>query len=145
MALTGDKVTAMQTFSDVQVASGTTISATKTSTLTGGTACGVSFIGPASGVVVIFNVCDVANSGANFSMVTVRVRTGLTIGSGADVVADSDDEALYRVGAGPERQMVAMVVTGLTPGAAYNAQQRFQSGAGTATFFRKVLIVSPQV
>lgn len=145
MSFTGDKLVAMQTVSDVQNTSGTTGSASKTSTLTGGTACGVAFVAPPSGRVTIYHACGLDNSGANFSIAGIRVRTGAVIGSGSDVVADTDDSAVYKTGTGVDRRGASVPVTGLTEGASYNVQGRYSVGGGTGTFDRKVIIVQPQI
>src|ERR1044071_5530487 len=121
--LGGDPATATQitdelgtSLGDTQNTDGTTTSTTYTSTLTGGTACGFSFVAPPSGKVRIYNNCELNNSGG-FSLCTIRVRTGGTVGSGSDVVAASDNNTLFhntniRLG-------ISVLVTGLAAGSTY--------------------------
>jgi hypothetical protein len=126
---------------DTQNTSGTTTSTTYTATLTGGTACGIAFTAPASGKVEIFNNCALVNSGASHALCTIRVRTGATIGSGADVVAAADANAIYHVGTNELRFGNSYLLTGLTAGSSYNVQQLFRVTGGTGTFLNKSLIV----
>lgn len=142
MALTGDKVTALTSNSDTQNTSGTTTSASYTATLTGGTACGFAFVAPASGKVLIFNTCFVSPTGGTNGFATVRVRTGAVVGSGSDVVAASDTNAVIPPAGTYIRGTSVIPVSGLTPGSSYNAQQMFrQDGASTLTVRDKVLVV----
>ena len=146
MALTGDRVVALQTLNDAQSATGTTTSTTYTATLAaGGTACGKVFVAPASGSVVIHNATQIQASAGN-SFCTIRVRTGDTIGSGTDVLPAGDDDAVItNVAAVVIRAGVDVPVDGLTPGNTYNAQQLFKNdAAGTCTVSRKKIIVKPQ-
>ena len=132
------------TVTSTQVTSGTTTSASYTATLTGGTACGVAFVAPASGKVVIVNTVQSSNSGAGNSFCAIHVRTGAVVGSGTDVLASSDDEAHTNTGTSAFRFSVSRLLTGLTPGASYNVQQEFKASSGTATFSRKHLFVDPK-
>lgn len=143
----GEKATASRiteeigvALSDTQITSGTTTSTSYTATLTGGTACGVAFVAPPSGKVFIMNTCQTVPSGG-LALVTIRVRTGSSIGSGSDVIAALDDNIMY---CGSEiRATATMLVTGLTSGSSYNVQQLFKVAAGTGTFSRKALVVKP--
>lgn len=127
--------------SDVQNTSGTTTSGAFTSTLTGGTACGVAFTAPASGCVLICNNAEMVNSGAFFSLCCVQVRTGSTVGSGTVVLAAANEESIYLSSQG--RCGSTRRLAGLTPGASYNAQQMFVVGGATGTYANKSLIVVP--
>lgn len=124
--------------SDTQITNGTTTSTSYTATLTGGIACGIAFVAPASGKVEIKNESEINNTGG-YSLCTIRVRTGAVIGSGADVVAVTDDNALFHNT--NIRLSVFNTITGLTPGASYNVQQLFKVTAGTGTFGKKQLSV----
>jgi hypothetical protein len=135
------------TVGDTQTAAGTTTtSANYTATLTGGTACGVAFVAPASGSVVVHNSAFLTNNSTGRSYMAFRIGTGSSIGAGTLVRAASDadmvsshDTATLDMTAGR-----AIVVTGLTPGAAYNCQQQFKTSAGTtASFSWKHLAVEP--
>lgn len=130
---------------DVENASGTTTSTSYTATLSGGgaAACGIAFVAPASGTVLIHNNCTISNNTAAVAThCTVRVRTGNSIGSGSDVLAASDTNAVQHPGTSPFRAGATKLLTGLTPGADYNVQQVFRvASASTGTFADKNLIV----
>jgi hypothetical protein len=132
---------------DVQDAVSTTTSGGYTAALTGGQACGVAFVAPASGKVVIHYISVIINNTTGAStFVTPRVKTGSVIGSGTDVVAAADENSLSTatlattVNTGP-RYGGHITVTGLTVGSSYNVQLLHRVSAGTGTFSRKRLTV----
>lgn len=129
--------------SDEQGTSGTTTSTTYTSTLTGGTACGVAFVAPTSGRVLIANSARMINSGANQTYCGFIVRTGSTVGSGTSVVSEADARALLHTTTAFARFSVTYLVNGLTAGASYNVQQSFRVAAGTGTYANKEIAVIP--
>lgn len=132
------------TVSSTQNTSGSTTSTTYTATLTGGTACGTAFVAPPSGKVIVHNSGFIDNSSTGRSYMTFRIRTGGTVGSGTDVVAAVDDNAVTCLGTDDLTAGRAIHVTGLTPGTTYNCQQLFKASAGTtASFSWKHLIVAP--
>lgn len=136
-----DDLESLTTVADTQNTNGTTTSVTYTSTLTGGTACGIAFVAPPSGKVKIENNCRIFNSGANHSLCSIHVRNGSTIGSGTDVLAAADAQAIAYFGANDDRRGGSTLVTGLTPGNSYNVQQEFKVTGGTGNFSNKHLIV----
>lgn len=147
MLTAGQPITAAdlgQAQSDTQSTSGTTTSTSYTSTLTGGTACGVAFVAPASGAVLIISTCQISNSGANNTRCSFVVRTGAVIGSGSSVLAADDSRAQLHNGTTSERGSISHPMTsGLTPGSSYNVQQVFSVAGGTGTFSNKNLVVIP--
>lgn len=128
--------------SDTQITAGTSTSGSFTATLTGGTAAGVVFTTPTSGLVVILYNTLMQNSGANFTYFSPQIRTGSTIGSGTIVAAASDDTALTHHGTNALRYggSQIMVLTALT---VYNVQLLHRVTAGTGTWSRKHVIVLP--
>ena len=127
------------------VAFGTTTSTSYTSTLgASGVVAGKAFVAPGSGMVLIYNSCYMFNSGANGTYCTIRVRTGATVGSGTDAFAEFDEHALINTTANGLSLSRPVLVTGLTPLATYNVQQRVRVDAGTGTFNRHSVIVTPQ-
>lgn len=132
----------IDSLSDIQNASGTTTSTSYTFTLAGGgVGCGLAFVAPPSGKVLIHNEMQLNIATSGFAFCSINVKTGAVIGSGTDVIAPSDDEAVTN-DVTARRFGVARLVTGLTPGASYNVKQAFKSSSGnTATFVRKQLIV----
>lgn len=136
-----DALEAARSVGDTQNTSGTTSSSGAwTSTLTGGTACGVSFTAPLSGVVVITNVCGLSVT-TTFAYCSFRLRTGAVVGSGSDVVADGLAQAFRNETTQDKTFMRRKRITGLTPGASYNVQQRFIVDGGSGAFVNKELIV----
>lgn len=122
----------------------TTTSAAFTSTLTPATICGVTFIAPASGKVEVAVSCDVTASGASpaFACASPAVRQGGTIGSGTPVLTAAFDYSVIGYGGGTRGGVVTQV-SGLTPGANYNACFEHVSSVGTATFRWREIIVRP--
>ena len=128
-----------------QPTSGSTTSTSYTTTLTGGTACGVAFVVPPSGAVMITNELQLsASAGAGlFSLCTIRVCTGAVVGSGTAIVTAQDANAVQvsqnTAGATGMRRTY---VSGLTSGNSYNVQQWFKViGANTMNTLNKELYV----
>lgn len=131
---------------DTQDASGTSTATSYSTVLTGGTACGVTFVAPTSGKVNIHNTGQAVNStAANSARIGHTLRTGGSIGSGTVVQAADDARALTVVGTDPMAATRITPITGLTPGATYNVQQAFRVSAGTGTYSNKSLSVVPVV
>lgn len=128
---------------DSQNTTGTTTSTTFTATLTGGTACGVTFTAPTSGKIVVHNYSLIQNSGANDTACGWVLRTGSSIGSGTVVTSASDIRSLRHRLTTQVLFGAAHMVTGLTAGDVYNVQQAFRCDAGTGTFAAKELSVVP--
>lgn len=127
---------------DNENTSGTTGSSTFTATLTGGTACEAVFVAPTSGRVLIINTARCSNSGANASTCAYAMGTGGTPGTNTTVAA-STTRAARVTGTSPVVSSFSDLVTGLTAGATYWAQQQFAVSGGTGTFDMKSLIVIP--
>lgn len=139
MSFTGQKVTAVNTLSDRQSATGTTTSLSFTATLTGGTACGRAFVAPESGAVLIHNTANGFNGGgAQFC--GYEVREGGVVGSGVLFQSAGDDRALV-FGSNSIAMTHTTHVQGLTPGVTYNVRQLFRVTAGTGTFAWKEIVV----
>lgn len=132
------------TLSNSQATAATTTSLTYTETLTGGAACSVIFVAPASGKVIVHNSGTARNSTTARSTISWIIRNGGTVGAGTTFLDGGDNFAVSVVGA--EEMMVgrAVLVTGLSSGSTYNIRQQFKnSSASTGTFDRKHLIVQP--
>lgn len=130
---------------NIQAASGATSSTSYTATLTGATACSMTFIAPRSGRVVLVDTAQISNNtSAVYGFVCSRVGTGLTIGGGSAILTPSDDEALvWNSTTVAGRMSVLHPISGLSAGAAYNIQQQYKvSGAGSVgTFVRRQIIL----
>jgi hypothetical protein len=129
--------------SSTEDTSGTTTSTTFTPTLTGGTACGLTFVAPTSGKVLILNNSRMVNSGANDTYCGFVLRTGAVVGSGTTVVSAADNRAALHNATVTDRRDASYLASGLTAGATYNVQQEFRVSAGTGTYANKHLIVTP--
>lgn len=113
---------------------------------TGGTYadCGVAFVAPTTGRVKIDHSGWQSNSAANFTMTAPVVRQGSTVGSGTVVLAASDDNTVAVAGGGAQyRNGTSILVTGLTPGSAYNVRIEHRVSGGTGTIQRRNVIVTP--
>jgi hypothetical protein len=121
----------------------TTSSSSFTSTLSPANILGLSFAAPPSGVVVVDWSADQSVSGS-FSSVALAVKTGTTIGSGTSVItAGFEVSLMYYSGGG--RAGSSYRVSGLTPGASYNAYLEHMSQSGTITTRWRTIMVTPMI
>lgn len=130
---------------------GTTASTSFVTALTGATnnSWGVAFIAPPSGTVMVTCKSAAANASAgDYALMDFQVRQGTTINSGTVVRATNDNTAgiIRSSTAGLQATIVsADVVTGLTPGSAYNVTLAYRSSSGgTVSYNRRQAIVLPQ-
>lgn len=116
---------------------------------TGGTYadCGVAFLAPTTGRVMILYAARLGNNTDGQSChLTPVVRDGSTVGSGSTIVAASvenmiDIQAANASGNG--RAGAHLVVTGLTPGAAYNVRLEHSVTANTGNIQSRTVTVIP--
>jgi hypothetical protein len=132
---------------------GTVATATGFTNTVGGTSTsplifGVSFIAPPSGeVFVVARALAGTATAAGYVFLDFEVKTGATVGSGTIVRAGGDLTASVFQSSTASQQGTLItddVVTGLTPGAAYNATLIYRSSAGTGSFNRRHIAVLPQ-
>lgn len=133
-----------QTVQAEQTASFSGVSSTSFTT-SGGTVCGLTFVAPATGRVMVHIAAEVDNSSTQVSLVSFRLASGGSIGGGTPAVDASDNTAVSNLGGNQIRAGAAYLVSGLVAGSTYNCQlmHRVSSGGGTGTFARRVLIVAP--
>lgn len=134
------------TVGDTQDATGGRTSTTYAATLSAGTAAGVAFIAPASGAVIVHNTALMENTGTGRSHCAPRIGTGGTIGGGTPFLVAADENSIaMQSGDATDDATISkpLLVTGLTPGATYNAQQQFRATAGTVTVTWRRLVVQP--
>ena len=149
----GSKVKGLDTPPTVQDSQSGTYSFTNTSygvSVSSGTYadCGVVFIAPTTGRVIVKLAAFLRNStaaqGANIAPV---VRTGGTIGSGSTVLAAADATSVQMNGNGSNtdggRTGVEVLVEGLTPGDEYNVRLEHRVTANTGLTTRRSVIVAP--
>lgn len=111
---------------------------------TGSPVCGVAFVAPPSGRVgihLLANVQVTAGTGAPGAQVGVILRTSATLGGGT-VVSNgmTEDPGVSMTWVAPTppfggKQSASLMITGLTPGASYNAVVYHQTYGGTGTTF----------
>lgn len=127
---------------------GTTTSTGFTNSLTTTGTHGVAFIAPPSGRVWVLGRTLAGNSNAGaFCHVDVEIRAGSTVGSGSvwRAASNSTASAFQSDSANQQGSLTAdALVSGLTPGAAYNAALCYFVNAGTGTFNRRHITVLPQ-
>lgn len=131
-------------YQNAQTVNGNTTSTSYTTTLTGGTACGVAFKAPPSGKVIINNTTHIATTaGAGFyALCTPRVCTGAVVGSGTAILTAQDANACQANNDGGSSYARRTLITGLTYDNDYNVQQWFKViGATTGTFGQKEIMV----
>jgi len=141
-----EAITDLTTVPSTQNTAGTSISTLYTDSLGAGTACGVAFTAPPSGMVMLFYNCDSFTSTPSFIYAAPRVGEGSTPGGGAEVVAAADVNAIkHQTNVQTFGLGRSLLVPGLTPGGSYNAQLRHRVSAGEGTWANKSLIVQPQL
>lgn len=130
-------------------AQGTTTSTSFTNTLTSTGIHGVVFIAPPSGTVTVIGRSSTFNttSGA-YTLLDFQINTGAVVGSGT--IFRGSQEALAGVhqstiASGEGTIVTTDIVTGLTPGAVYNACLTYHASPnGTASFNRRHIMVLPR-
>lgn len=136
------------TVSDFQSPSFDATSLTYTTASTAGTYadCAVTFVAPTTGRVLIHIAARMTNTVAgNASVISAEVRTGSTVGGGTVVEAADDGRAARQSGTPFNRVGITHLLTGLTPGASYNARILHKNSASgnVASFAQRELIVQP--
>ena len=113
----------------------------------GGTnTCGVAFVAPTSGRVMVPFYAFFEANGAQEAYVSVALRTGGVVGSGSVVEAASDTRSLVSQTAADDRGIgMYRYFSGLTPGDTYNVrvEHRVDSGGGTGDMFNRTVMVVP--
>jgi hypothetical protein len=112
---------------------------------TGGTyvECGVVFVAPTTGRVVIHTSAQIVNSTTAATRVAPVVRTGGTIGSGTVVQAGIDGNAVVVQGTNSIRLGTSVLISGLTPGDTYNVRLEHRVTTGTGTASLRTVVVDP--
>lgn len=127
--------------SDVEDTSDTTTSLTYTTTDM--TACGVAFVAPPSGKVLVHAASRMDQSGGNSTFVSFAIREGTTVGSGTSFQAADDTRALKHNQVNQIMGGASFQVSGLTAGANYNVQLEHRVTGGTGTLENRHVIVEP--
>jgi hypothetical protein len=135
------------TVSDAQPDSYTFTNTTFGVGTTGGTYadCGVAFVAPTTGRVLVYYDAELSNSSAapTGSFIAPVVRTGGTVGSGTTVHAASSDEVVAVRGTSAKRAGAHLFVEGLTAGDTYNVRLEHSVNTGTGTALRRSVTVAP--
>jgi hypothetical protein len=131
--------------SDTQLTLGTTVSTSFVTALTGGTTCGVSFTAPLSGKVNVFLYSRQRNSGANATLLSVRLGTGTVVDSGTEVTAANDNSVTQIAGTTDMGASTLVPFTGLFAGFSYNVVLKHRVTAGTGTYASRKVVVVPVI
>lgn len=124
----------------------TTTSAAYTTAVTAANICGVVFVAPTSGRVLVHMRATVNLSANAFSFTAYDIKAGNTIGSGTSFQASDDSRAIrHDLSTRPMTHGGAFFVSGLTPGAQYNASMTHKIGGGavTMTVGQRAFIIEP--
>jgi hypothetical protein len=127
----------------------TNITAISSTTFEAGSpVCGVAFVAPPSGRAAVHWAARMESNTGNGVLVSVEVRTGSTIGSGT-VLSDYDPQDSHSIEIGDlaNGNLQAAnfrLITGLTPGASYNARTMQRVTAGDADIFDRYIMVRPE-
>lgn len=123
----------------------TTSSTSFTSTLSPANICGTAFVAPTSGTVLIALRTQMQNSGNNYTGASFEIREGSTVGSGTVLLAADDARAMSTTSTFGEGQGITDYVSGLTPGATYNASILHRVTVGSMTTLRRSISVIPLI
>jgi hypothetical protein len=106
--------------------------------------CGVAFLAPATGRVLVLFDADLDNSGTQFTVMAPVLRSGDVVGSGTNL-GDADPEHSVYTSGDRLRMGSHWLVEGLTPGDPYNVrlEHRTTGGATTGTILRRSVTVMP--
>lgn len=109
---------------------------------------GAAFIAPPSGKVLVMGraLAGTSTAGA-YVFLDFEIKTGATIGSGSTARGPNDlTSSVFQSSTASQQGTLAPsdLVTGLTPGAAYNAALVYRASAGTGAFNRRWITVLPQ-
>ncbi len=105
---------------------------------------GKVFIAPGSGRVIMMLRSSVAPAaGPASAWMSPSIRLGNTLGSGTVFQAASDSYALMLAVTGSADIGTQFEITGLTPGATYNAELQHRTSAGTSFWSRREIIITP--
>jgi hypothetical protein len=106
--------------------------------------CAVVFTAPTTGRVLLHIAATARNATAGApARVAPEVRTGGTIGTGTIVFAAAHINSVQQADTNLHRAGAAVLVTGLTPGAVYNARLLHMVSSGTGTFAERTIIAAP--
>lgn len=121
----------------------TAINSTSTSYVAGATVCGVAFTAPLTGRVMIHWSGYLDNNGANSTHLSIRVGQGATVGAGTAVLLPNSAFCIMNLGTEQRQYGTSYLLTGLTPGAAYNVQTMHVVSGGTGDVANRHVMVAP--
>ena len=106
--------------------------------------CGAAFTACTTGRALIwFRGQLLNNTGGQSTYCSFVVRDGSTVGSGASFLGSSDTRALEHAGTDTPQGGTFHLVTGLTPGNAYNIRLEHRVTGGTGTLLNRAVSVAP--
>ncbi|MET8265933.1 hypothetical protein ABZU92_18295 [Micromonospora arida] len=110
---------------------------------TGGSyaACGVAFVAPSSGRLLLHFSGVTVNSTTADTLISPVVRSGGTVGSGSVILAGDDNISVRSVSAA--RSGATHLMSGLVGGSTYNVRLEHRVTGGTGTFSSRAVIAQP--
>lgn len=131
----------------VSTVEGTDIIGFTDTTATQGTpVCGLSFVAPPSGSVLILWRARFEATSAVRALVEIALRNGGTLGAGSTFSGSTDARALETPTNARLQAAMQQRVAGLTPGGTYNVVTEHKlSAAGTGSIFDRAITVVPMV
>lgn len=126
--------------------SGTDVGYVSTMNVTAGTVCGVAFVAPPSGKVLINWRAGADNTtAAGVAFCSIYIKNGAVVDAGTNVQVPSDSIAIQHEGTSSSRQGTFDLVTGLTGGNSYNVTlyQKSSAAGNTAAFADRSVSVVP--
>lgn len=106
--------------------------------------CGVAFMAPTTGRVLLILSGEIHNSGLSTTRMAPVVREGPVIGSGPEIVPASNENSIANQGS--NSFILASQVTlieNLNPGETYNVRLEHRVSGGTGTLRNRRVIVIP--
>lgn len=106
--------------------------------------CGTAFTACTTGRALIwFRSQLLNNTGGQSTFCSFVIRDGSTVGSGTVFLAAADARALEHAGTDTPQGGSHHLVTGLTPGNAYNVRLEHRVTGGTGTLLNRAVSVAP--
>jgi len=131
---------------DVEVITTDTSAATNNGTYSatagfaGATVCSTLFIAPQSGKANFHWSCEITNV-SSFSLISIEIREGGTVGSGTVVFGPDDNHTARNDSTLAIGCHQSKMLTGLTPGAVYNVRTMHRTNSTNGTFGRRKIWV----
>lgn len=106
--------------------------------------CGVAFTACTTGRALVSIVGSMNGDGATvFALISFVIREGSTVGAGTSFLAADDMRRVMGVGTNATHKGATYLVTGMTPGDAYNVRLEHRASGGIGTVSHRTVTVTP--